>query len=104
MPRDVIGAEIVPVPGKAIESAKALQKLGFKVLHLGNTSVSVEGPEAIWQQNFPVTFEVRTKRPHANSAGQEVSYRRPLQDPVPIPVGLHELIASVAFVEPPEFF
>jgi hypothetical protein len=104
MPQTMIGAEVVPQAGKAVEAAKALQKLGFKVLHIGNTSVSVQGRESDWRDNFSVTFESRSKQQHSVSKADAASYRRPVQDPVPVPVGLSELIASVAFVEPPEFF
>lgn len=103
MPRPMIGAEVVPQPGKAVEVAKALQKLGLKVLHIGHTSVSVQGLEAVWRDIFPVSFEAASKSQHP-LAGAEVAYRRPTQDPVLVPTGLAELIAAVAFVEPPEFF
>ena len=104
MPQDMIGAEVIPQSGKAVQAAKALQKLGFKVLHVGNTSVSVQAPEAVWRDHFPVTFEPRTKPRHPSSGGEPAAYQRPVQDPVPVPTGLGELIAAVAFAEPPEFF
>src|SRR5262245_42507359 len=104
MPKDMIGAEVVPQSGKAVEVAKAFQKLGFKVLHVGKTSISVQGPESVWRENFPVKFESRSKAQHPASGGAAVSYRWPAHDPVQVPAGLGELIASVAFVEPPEFF
>ena len=104
MPQDMIGAEVVPQSGKAVEAAKALQKLGFKVLHIGTTSVSVQGPEPLWQKNFPVTFESQSKSQHPHAKSGATPFRRPVQDPVPIPIGLSELIAAVAFAEPPEFF
>src|SRR5262245_29438329 len=84
MQQETIGAEVVPQPGKAVEAAKSLQKLGFKVLHVGNTSVSVQAPESVWRDNFSVTFESRSKPRHPPSQGDAVSYRRPVQDPVPI--------------------
>jgi hypothetical protein len=102
MSKDLIGAEVVPQRGKAVAAANAFQKLGFKVLHIGKTSVSVQGSESLWRENFPVTFELRSKQQYPLSKGSKVSYKRPAQDPVPVPVGLSELIASVAFVEPPE--
>ncbi len=103
MPQDNIGAEVVPQPGKAVEAAIALQKLGFRVLHVGNTSVSVQGPESFWREHFSVTFESRSKPQHPFSQQGTATYRRPVQDAVPVPVGLSELVSSVAFVEPPEF-
>lgn len=98
-----IGAEVVPLPGRAVEAAKALQKLGLKVLHVGNTSVSVQGPESVWRENFPVTFAPASKS-QLPLPGGAAPYPRPTQDPVPVPVGLAELISAVAFVEPPEYF
>lgn len=104
MPPDLIGAEVVPRSEKAVEAAKALQKLGFKVLHAGGTSVSVQGPQSLWQEHFRVTFETRSKQQHPFKKGGATSYQRPVEDPVPIPSELSELISAVAFVEPPEFF
>jgi hypothetical protein len=103
MAADAIGAEVVPQPGKAVEAAKALQKLGFRVLHVGRTSVSVDGPEALWKAHFPVTFASRAEPP-GPGGGRPGSYRRPVQDPVPVPAGLGELVAAVAFAVPPELF
>ena len=103
MSQFLIGAEVVSQPDKTVEAAKALQKLGFKVLHIANTSISVQAPESVWLENFSVTFESHAKPPQSLPQGGS-SYRRPVQDPVPVPVGLRELIAAVAFVEPPRFF
>src|SRR5262245_28079048 len=103
MTQHIIGAEVVPKPGKSVEAAKALQHLGFKVLHIGKTSVSVQGSESLWREKFSVKFETRSKQQFPPSKGSPKSYQRPVQDPVPVPVGLSELIASVAFNEPPEF-
>ena len=104
MPQQMIGAEVVPQPGKGVEAAKALQKLGFQVLHLGKTSISVQGTEAVWRDNFPVTFETRSKKQHPLPQAGAASYQQPTQDPVRVPAGLSELIAEVAFAVPPEFF
>ena len=103
MPPPPFGAEVVPLPGKAAEAAKALQRMGLKVLHVGATSVSVQAPEAVWRERFAVAFEPAAKAQHPLPGG-EVSYRRPTQESVPVPTGLAELISAVAFAEPPEFF
>jgi len=104
MSQVIIGAEIVPLPRKAAECAKALQKLGLKVLHIADTSISVQGLETVWRENFRVAFESKSKQQHPSSGGDPVPYRRPLSASIPVPVGLSELIESVHFVEPPEFF
>ena len=62
MPPPPIGAEVVPLPGKAADAAKALQKMGLKVLHVGATSVSVQAPEAVWRERFAGSPEVLGRR------------------------------------------
>ena len=104
MPKDMIGAEVIPQPGKSVEAAKGLQDLGFKVLHIGKTSISVQGSPSLWEETFSITLETRSKSTRSSSGSKDVPYRWPLEDPVPIPIPLKELITSVAFVEPPEFF
>jgi hypothetical protein len=104
MPQNLVGAEVVPQTGKSVEAAKLLQDHGFKVLHVGKTSVSVQGSEAVWQKHFSVAFESCSKQLHHPAIGPAVSYRRPIHEPISIPPGLEEWIESVAFVEPPEFF
>ena len=104
MPDEEISAEVVPVPEKAVQAAKALQKLGFKVFHVGSHSISVRAPESVWSEVFPVRFEARDKRRSAGFESARVSYRRPVPEHVPVPTGLDELIQSIAFAEPPELF
>lgn len=104
MPHNMIGAEVVPLSGKSNEAAAMLQKLGFKVLHIGNTSVSVQGQKSLWKKHFSVSFESKSKQQHSFSPQGKVTYPVPKQDSVTIPADLKELITSVAFVVPPEFF
>jgi hypothetical protein len=99
-PYDAIEAEVVPQVGKTAEAAKTMERLGFRVLHVANTSVSVQGSSAQWEQAFNVQFETRTKMRHPTS---EISYSAPLAA-VKVPVGLSEIIAAVEFAEPPQFF
>ena len=103
MAQDLISAEVVPVAGRAVEAAKALQKLGFQVLHVADTGVSVRAPEDVWRAAVPVPCETRS-RPRGAGSRAAPGYKRPVEDPVPIPLGLRDRIASVAVVEPPEFF
>lgn len=96
-----IPAEIEPKPGQSRAAAKALQELGFKILHLGPT-ISVEAPEELWRSTFEVRFANARKQQLRGVDASEVSYRRARTDTVSIPESLERLVASVAFVEPPE--
>lgn len=104
MSLDLIAAEVMPVAGKAAEAAKALQKLGLQVLHVGATSVSVQAAESVWTELLGLEFETRTKQRSTGPLRGPVSYKWPLQEPAPIPLGLDQLVTAIAFVEPPEFF
>ena len=99
-----IPAEVMPVPGKSNAAALALQRLGFRVLHIGLT-ISVEGSESLWNSVFGVSFETRKKRvvPEIEEGG-DVTYRRAIAENLKIPADLEHSIADVAFMEPPEFY
>ena len=98
----VVSGEIEPHPNQAARAAKALQQLGFRILHIGPT-ISVQGPQRLWESTFSVRFEVKRKRTSAET-GAEATYPQPQPDPVPVPAELQGLIRSVAIVEPPEWF
>jgi hypothetical protein len=99
----IIPAEIISAPGKANAAASALQRLGFRVRHIGET-VSVEGPETLWASVFNISFETCKKRVLSEVKGGDVTYRRANTEKLKIPAELEQLIADVAFVEPPEFY
>ena len=98
-----IPAEIVPVSGKVNAAALALQRLGFRIRHIGVT-ISVEGPEALWKSVFDVSFETRKKRVVSEIEGGDVTYRSAITEKMKIPADLEQSIADVAFMEPPGFY
>lgn len=60
MTENIISAEIEPMPNKANQAAIALQRMGFKVLHIGLT-ISVQGPQSLCESIFNVSFETRKR-------------------------------------------
>lgn len=100
----VIAAEIEPQPDRARQAAAAMQRLGFRVLHIGPT-ISVQGPQPLWEATFNVAFQPQRKRVVAEiEEGGEVTYQQAITEHLRIPEGLRDLLAAVMFVEPPEFF
>ncbi|MDJ0694175.1 hypothetical protein [Mastigocoleus sp. MO_188.B34] len=102
MPQNLISAEIEPLPNQANKAALALQRLGFKILHIGST-ISVQAPRSLWESTFNVSFQQEKKTVIAE-IGSEVTYLRAVTDNLTIPEGLESLISEVMFVEPPEFY
>lgn len=98
---EAIAAEVVPSdPQRAGQAATALQRKGFRVLHVGG-SISVTGPRERWASVFGVSFVTRTKTVQAQ-LGREASYLRAEPTSVQVPADLTDLVADVAFAEPPE--
>jgi hypothetical protein len=97
-----IEAEIRTVAGQETRAAHALERLGFRVLHVGPT-ISVVGREDLWTRFFNVQFAASTKNvdPLADAS---LSYRVPLSSRPRIPTRFKDLIAEVYFVEPPDYF
>lgn len=96
-----IAAEVVPTdPQQAGQTAKALQRKGFRVLHVGG-SISVTGPRERWESVFGVSFLSGTKTVQAE-LDREASYLRAEPTSVRVPNDLVDLVADVAFAEPPE--
>lgn len=96
-----IPAEIHPADGRGQEAALAMQRLGFKVLHIGPT-ISVEGPRSLWESTFQVTFESQTKT--TMEGVEETSFQRASKERMAFPDELKGLADDVMFVEPPELF
>lgn len=96
-----IAAEVVPTnPQQAGQAAKALQQKGFRVGHVGG-SISVTGPRERWESIFGVSFVSATK-PVQAELGRETNYLRAEPTSVQVPADLIDLVADVAFAEPPE--
>lgn len=103
MQGNIISAEITPTPNKSQEAALALQRLGFRILHIGKT-ISVEAPESLWNSTFNVYFETRKKNILPGIEGGETAYRKAITDKMVIPSHLKGLVSDIQFVEPPEFY
>ncbi len=99
----MISAEVEPVQGKARKAASRLQDLGFTVLHVGPT-ISVEGPESLWESAFNVSFEPTQKTTIRQIDETEVTYQKALTDEMRPPETLQDLVEEVTFPEPPEFY
>lgn len=102
MRENIISAEIRPLPNQARHAALALQRLGFRILHIGPT-ISVQGPQSLWTSTFNVSFEPQKKTILAEVEG-EVTYHRALVEDMRVPTELQDVVAEVMFVEPPEFY
>lgn len=101
MAEDSIAAEVTPTTARhAQRAAKVLQQRGFRVLHIGR-SISVQAPRELWEEAFGVTFRPRSKTVQ-QELGRRVTYPRADAGSVRVPADLQELIADVAFAEPPE--
>lgn len=98
-----VAAEVVPTAGQAHSAAKALQQLGFRILHIGST-VSIQAPERVWKDTFRVSFTKKRQPRLSISPKSSTEYAVPDNDRVEIPGSLGELVAEVVFVRPPEFF
>jgi hypothetical protein len=103
MPETIISAEVEPLPNQANQASNALQRLGFRILHIGPT-ISVQGPLSLWESTFNVSFEPETKIVLAEAEEKEVAYQKALVADMRVPAELQHLVAEVMFVEPPEFY
>lgn len=102
MTKHMIAAEIEPTKGQASQAALALQRLGFRVLHIGPT-VSVQAPESLWKTTFRMSF-APAKKKLGRETDSEVTFHKPADTEAIIPASLEKLVAQVMFVEPPEYF
>lgn len=102
MTEKIISAEVESLPNKANQAAIALQRLGFKILHIGLT-ISVQGPQSLWESIFNVSFETRKKIIIAEVEGGEVTFQMALTENMRIPLELEDLVSNLMFTEPPEF-
>ncbi|WP_337867653.1 hypothetical protein [Meiothermus sp.] len=98
----LIAAEVTPHSGQTQQAARALQELGFRVLHIGST-VSVQAPQTLWRETFGVRF-TRQNKIVLKETGLSRAYPAPRPETLQIPPALESCIASIAFVEPPELF
>ena len=100
---DLVSAEVFPAPDRATDAARALERLGLRVLHIGPT-ISVQGSASLWTSLFNVSFERRAKPRMRGVEGGEASYLEARTEYMRVPEELQETVREVTFVEPPEFF
>lgn len=103
MEEDLVSAEVAPAHNRATDAARALERLGLRVLHIGPT-ISVQGPASLWTSTFNVSFERRTRPGMREVEGSDLSYLRAQTEQMQIPPEMQDMIREVMFVEPPEFF
>ena len=103
MSKIIISAEIKPLPNQARQAALALQRKGFKVLHIG-TTISVQGSRSLWESIFSVSFKSQKKTVLKELEKGELTYQKAITESLQIPVELKGMIEEVAFEEPSELF
>jgi subtilisin family serine protease len=95
-----------PASGQSKLAATALQKMGFKIRHIGTFSVSGEGPRRLWEQVF--STKVAERRQLLNQAHPELgewAYWSHLPDtPFKLPKELQGLVDRAYPQLPPTFF
>jgi hypothetical protein len=95
---DPIPAEVSAQPRREREAARVLQRLGFRVLHIGRT-ISVEAPESLWTSIFGFSF--LDERVRQMDETGEITFKRPVEQQVQLPVELEGLVREVSFQQPP---
>jgi hypothetical protein len=96
----MFAGEAVPADRKAHDAADALNRLGFKVLHIGAT-VSFEGTAELWKTTFNLD-------PSRAFSGENTGSRAPVErdwtslEAPTLPELLVGMVESVSLVAPPE--
>ena len=91
------------MPNQANHAARALQGLGFGILHIVPT-LSVQGPKSLWESTFKISFILQKKTAVSEVEGGEVPFQKALIKDLLIPTNLQNLIVSVMFMEPLEYY
>lgn len=98
--------DLMPPAGAAVEAARRLQALGFKVRHIGSFSVSGEAPRALWEKTF--STRVRPQRMLMNEAHPEfgeVEYLSHIPDtPFELPSSIGDLVEGAYPQRPATLF
>ncbi len=99
----MITADVIPFDDKSIETAKAMQLSGFRIVSIGE-SITVAGDLALFEKFFNVKLIKKSKitLPGLNHPAT-AEYYTPENAPV-IPAEFKLLIRDITFPEPPEFF
>jgi len=99
----MLTAEVIPIAKKSTEAAMALQRVGFKILSIGQ-SITITGEQRLFEQFFKTKLIKLSKNvlPGLEKPA-ETEFFRP-ETPLVIPSGFRSLIKDVVFAEPPEYF
>jgi hypothetical protein len=102
--------DLTPPAGRATAAAAELQRLGFRVRHVGTFSVSAEGSRALWERAFQTRVGLRSQPlagspDHAPTTRAEVSYLSHLPDTAfMLPEPMAQLVERAYPQPPPTFF
>jgi len=99
----VITAEVVPAKGKSNEAAIALQKLGFNILHIGE-SITIGAEQGKFEEIFKIELMEISKEvfPRLGADAKKTFHKH--DGPIIIPEKLKTVIQAVYFQEPPDLF
>lgn len=98
--------EFMPSEGRASNAANELQKMGFRVRHIGTFSISAEGPRELWEKTFSTKVEVKKQLiSEAHPDIGEVSFLSHVPDvSFEIPAALSDFIDRAYPQRPPILF
>ncbi|MCW4049353.1 MAG: hypothetical protein NWE89_06400 [Candidatus Bathyarchaeota archaeon] len=99
----MITAEVIPIIGKKNEAALALQREGFKILHIGQ-SVTIAGDKDLFEKTLQIKLTKTSKKILRDLPEPAVTEYYQTKDQPSIPEKLKSLIKEIYFQEPPEFF
>lgn len=100
---DRVSAQAVPEPGKEMTAAKALERLGFKVLSVSEV-IFLEGERSLFEEAFGIRLEALSKKVLPGiSEGSVRNYWRKTGR-ITLPGEVEGLVQDLVFPEPPEFF
>ena len=99
----MITAEVVPAKGKSNEAAIALQKLGFNILHIGE-SITIGAEQGKFEEIFKIELMEISKEvfPRLGADAKKTFHKH--DGPIIIPEKLKTVIQAVYFQEPPDLF
>jgi hypothetical protein len=99
----MITAEVIPIAEKSAEAAKALQRVGFQVLSIGEI-ITIAGEQKLFEQFFRTKLLKLSKviLPGLPKPAKTEFFRP--ETPPFIPDEVESLIRDVVFPEPPEYF
>jgi hypothetical protein len=103
MSENIIAAEVLPLLKQSHKAVVALENLGFRILHIGQT-ISVEAPESLWRAIFNISFIKQQKIVMPEVGIENMTYLEAVMHDFQIPAQMQDLIADVMFVEPPELY